>query len=118
MLFAGTNVSDEIYKQLAVADVVLLLVSPDFMASDYCFSLEMAEALRKYEANQGLPIPIIVRPELSWKSDQIGQHLALPRDGKAISKWSDPDDAWEDVSHGLQCVLEDLARHRGLRLPS
>jgi hypothetical protein len=114
---AGTRLIDEILARLAVADVVLLLVSPEFMASDYCFSTEMAEALRKYEENAGIPVPIIIRPESTWASHRIGQHLALPNDGKSISRWPDPDDAWEDVSRGLQRLLTDLAQRRGLRLP-
>jgi hypothetical protein len=113
-MLAGTKLTKEIFAQMAVADVVLLLVSPDFMASDYCFSKEMAEALKKYEHNKGLPVPIIIRPESTWYGHQIGQHLALPTDGKAISKWSDADDAWEDVSRGLQALLTDLAQKRGL----
>jgi len=116
-ILAGTQLSKKIIEQLQLADVVILLISPDFMASDYCFSKEMAEALRKYEQNEGLPVPIIIRPEATWSSHKIGQHLALPRDGKAVSKWPDPDDAWEDISKGLQALLTDLAQKRGL-LPS
>lgn len=113
-MLAGTKLAEKILEQLTLADVVLLLISPDFMASDYCFSKEMEEALRNYELNQGLPVPIIVRPDATWHLHQIGQHLALPRDGKAISKWPDADDAWHDVSEGLRRLLADLAQQRAL----
>ncbi|MCA9710523.1 MAG: toll/interleukin-1 receptor domain-containing protein, partial [Myxococcales bacterium] len=110
--FSSATATAEIYTQLEVADVVILLISPDFMASDYCFSKEMVQALQKYEKDRGVPVPIIIRPESTWHQHQIGQHQALPRDGRAISKWPDPDDAWENVTQGLQALLEDLARKR------
>lgn len=116
-LLAGSKLKEKIIEQLGLADVVILLISPDFMASDYCFSVEMVEALKKYEREEGHAVPIIIRPESTWFDHQIGEHLALPKDGKAISKWSDPDDAWEDVSRGLKALLTELAQKRGL-LPS
>jgi len=115
MLLAGTHTSEAIYAQLAVADVVLLLVSPEFMASEQGFSVEMVEALKKYENGRGIPVPILIRPENTWRQHQIGQLQALPKNGPAISMWQQKEDeAWLDVADGLQALLTDLAQRRGL----
>jgi internalin A len=105
-LGAGELMADKIGKQLGVADIVLLLISPDFTESDECFSSEMARALKKYEQGRGKVVPILLRPDPSWQAEAIGQHQPLPRGGKAISKWSDPDEAWADVSEGLRVLLQ------------
>ena len=112
-ILAGARFEDDIFKQLETADVVILLISPDFMASDYCFSIEMGKALKKYEeTGRGVPVPIVVRPEPTWTHHKIGQHQALPKHATAISKWNDEDDAWESVSEGLLALLRDIESRR------
>ena len=69
-----------------------------------------------YEAGGGIAVPIIIRPDPTWSRHAIGEHQALPKDAKAISKWPSSDDAWESVSEGLLRLLERLAKDRGLYL--
>lgn len=112
-LFAGTLVDEEIMKRLDAADITCLLISPDFVASDYCWTREMASALERYEQHGKLPVPIIVRRTPSWRDTKIGRHLALPRDGRPLSDWSTPDDFWGDVETGLRRLIErGIARKR------
>lgn len=105
-VFAGAVVADEMCKRLEVADVVLLLVSPDFMASDECFSTEMRLALKKYDEGRGRVVPLLVRPTDAWEELPIGRHQTLPRDGRAISQRPEreQDEAWAEVSAELRAL--------------
>ncbi|WP_298607795.1 COR domain-containing protein, partial [uncultured Thiothrix sp.] len=107
-LIAGDGVDKTIFEKLNAADVVLLLISPDFMASDYCFKKEMQSALQAYKENKNTVIPIIIRNTPTWFKHEIGQIVALPTDGKHLSKWDDPDDFWADVEMEIAKRVEHL----------
>src|SRR5690242_12654153 len=59
---AGDEWEKLISSQLENASLILLLVSPDFLASDYCYDIEMRHALEKHDAGTARVIPILVRP--------------------------------------------------------
>lgn len=63
---AGTEWAKEIYKYLNTADIILLLVSSDFMSSDYCYSIEMSRAMERHERSEARVIPVLLRP-VYWK---------------------------------------------------
>lgn len=88
--------------------ILLLLISCDFMSSDYCFKREMQSALAAYHAKKNTVIPIIIRNTPTWFKHDIGQIVALPTDGKYLSKWDDPDDFWADVEIGIAKRVEQL----------
>lgn len=85
-LFAGEMVDEQIFQQLDTADIVVLLMSPDFINSDYCFSIEMERALKRYNDNGNIVIPVIIRHTVSWRNYKIGDLVALPTDGKPLKK--------------------------------
>lgn len=95
-ILPGDDFADKINKNLEMADIVLLLVSSDYLASNYCFSVEMKRALESHSKNQTRIIPLIIRP-VDWETAPFGHITALPRDGKAISLWSNQDEAWQSV---------------------
>lgn len=103
---AGTEWESEINKQLDMADIILLLVSPDFMASDYC-SVEMRRAMERHERGEAIVVPIIVRP-VHWWGTQLGKLWALPTGAKPIqsSAWRYVDEAFLDVVEGLRKIIE------------
>lgn len=105
----GEAFDPAIADALAAADLVLLLVSADFMHSDYCFGIEMQQALKRQEDGEATVIPIIVRP-CDWMSAPFGRLKALPSDGKAISKWTSLDDAFLDVVQHLRKMLSPERR--------
>lgn len=109
-LLAGEKVHDKILQQLEEADIVVLLISPDFMNSDYCFSHEMEVALKQYEENKNIVIPVIIRTTADWYDFQIGNHTALPTDGKPLAKWDDKDEFWADVQTGISKQVERLVK--------
>lgn len=105
---AGAEWGREIDTHLNSADIILLLVSPDFIASDYCYNLEMARALERHEAGEASVIPIILRP-VSWKETPFGKLQALPEGGKAVTTWSNRDEAYLHIAEGIRKAVEKLS---------
>jgi hypothetical protein len=97
----------EIDERLRQARIILLFVSPHFIESQYCYHVEMTEALRRHEAGQAVVIPIILRP-CPWQDSPIGHLQALPKDGKAVTLWSNRDEACLDVAQRVMRVVRGV----------
>jgi TIR domain len=108
---AGDLWKDAIDRNLQEADIILLLISADFLASDYCFDVEMKTALERHAKGEALVIPIILRP-VNWHSTQFGKLQALPRDGKPVTTFENVDIALEQVSQGVRKAIELLVESR------
>ncbi len=106
----AAHFDDEIKTQLDQADVIVLLVSADFMASEYCFSIELKRAIQRDAKGTARVIPVIVRP-VDWKGAPFAHLVALPKDAVPVTKWSNTDEAWLDVALGIRRTVEDL-KHR------
>jgi hypothetical protein len=104
---AGEDFSNAINEELQKADVILLLVSSDFLSSEYCYSVEMRQALDRHERKEVVVIPIILRP-CDWHSAPFGHLLALPSDGKPITKWTNLDEAFFEVAKGIRAALSKM----------
>jgi hypothetical protein len=98
---AGTEWSGAIREQLDDAGVVLLLVSPDFIASRYCWDVEIKRAMERHESGEARVIPVILRP-VDWHFAPFGKLQALPRDGRAVTEWPNRDQAFRDVARGIR----------------
>ena len=90
-LTAGRDFDRGIAKELAAADIILLLISADFMASDYCYTKEMATALERHVAGTARVIPIILR-EVDWQHGPFANLVALPLDGRPVTSWGRRED--------------------------
>lgn len=110
---AGSEIAAAINEHLEEADVILLLVSADFLASDYCYSSEMVRALERHDAGEARVIPVILRP-CDWHSAPFGRLLAAPRDGRAVTKWPNEDEALTDIA---VMVREAVERFRPSLVP-
>jgi len=108
---AGSVLDDVIDVELDAADIVLLLVSASFLASTYCYSREMARALERHALGEAKVIPVIVQP-CDWHSAPFGKLLATPKDGKAITTWANPEEAYADVARQVRSVVERLDEGR------
>ncbi len=97
---AGTEWEYEINAHLNSASIILLLISPDFMASEYCYSTEMTRAMERHEAGEARVIPIILRPS-DWKSSPFSKLQVLPTNGRPVTKWQSRDEALVDVARGI-----------------
>ena len=104
---AGTEWDREINKHLNSADIILLLVSPDFMNSKYIQSIEVTRALDRHQRGEARVIPVILRHVL-WQVTPIGKLQALPKDGKPMKSWADQDEAYFDVAKSILEILENV----------
>ena len=105
----GANWRNEISHNLEEAEIILLLISPDYLASDFLYSIEMMHALARHDTGQATIIPIILRPTF-WENSPIGKLQVLPIDGRAImsSGWYSIDEAMTDVVLGIRKAIEGL----------
>lgn len=106
-LIAGSYIHEEIDEELVRADVIILLLSADFFASDYCYGIEMKKALEIHEQGKNVIIPVIVRP-CDWLDSPLKKFVGLPEDGKPISKWENQDEAYMSVVAGIKKAIEDI----------
>ena len=105
-ILAGSDLNAEIARELEAADLFLLLVSPDFIASDYCVEREMARALERHATGKARVVPIIVE-ECDWKAmGELRQLKAVPTDGKAISEWANANTAYLNVVQELRRIID------------
>ena len=107
MISPGQNWADKIDSHLNTAHVILLLVSADFIASDYCYGVEMKRALERHAAGEARVIPVILRP-CDWQDSDFAHLQALPVDGRAVTDWPNPDNAFTDIARGIRRVVEEL----------
>jgi len=124
MLRPGEHLDPTVQAALAASDVVILLVSADFIASEYCYEQEMLRAFARQRDGKARVIPIILRP-CQWKGVPIGngetmsEFVALPKDGKAVISWSDADTAFDNAAGAIRDMLKadgsDGSPARGVR---
>jgi tetratricopeptide (TPR) repeat protein len=106
-IMAGSTGADEIDAHLKSAQIILLLVSPDFIASPYCYGVEMQEALRRHESGDSRVIPVILRP-VDWAGTPFEKLSPLPKNAKPVTKWSPRYDGFLSIATGIREVVEQL----------
>lgn len=111
---AGANWEQEINENIDQAQIILMLLSPDFINSDYCFETESIRALERHNKKEALVIPIIIRPCL-WTQTPFKSIQALPTDGKPISTFENLDEAWLYVAEGLLEVINGMLEKNSVR---
>ena len=99
----GEELHGQIDEQLNAADIVLLLVSADFLASDYCHDVEMMRAMERHERGEARVIPVILRP-CDWHGAPFGTLMAVPPDGKPVVKHATLDDGFLEVVKAVRQV--------------
>ena len=104
-ILPGDEWAHDIDTHLETASIILLLISPGFLASDYCYDIEMQGALERHKRRQARVIPIILRP-CDWHSAPFGSLQCLPRDGKAVTTWQNLDEAFLAIAEELRQVIE------------
>ena len=112
-ILPGSEWEQEIDQHLQKADIILLLVSVDFLASDYCYGYEMRRALERQVAGETIIIPIILRP-VAWVNVPFAHLQVLPRSGKPIASWANRDEAFSEVAQGIRSVINQVLKKRSL----
>ncbi len=109
MIGTGTEWEQQIDEHLNRAQIILLLISANFLASPYCSGIEMKRAMERHKANEARVIPVILRP-VHWKDVPFAKLQMLPTDGKPIasSHWHNQDEAFTNVAVGIRKVIDEL----------
>ena len=107
---AGTEWKGAIDGHLESARIILLLVSANFIASDYCYDVEMKRAMERHKAGEARVIPVILR-DVNWHRASFAKLQPLPTDGKAVTSrvWANHDEAFKNISIGIEKAIEELA---------
>jgi internalin A len=107
-IVAGEDFGQKINENIDSADIILLLVSADFIASNYCYEVEMGRALERHEKEEARLVPVIVR-DVDWKViPELSRLTAVPKDGRPVRNWPNKDTAWRDVSERVRAILEAM----------
>jgi len=104
---AGTARADQIDHYINTAHIILLLISSDFLASDYCYSTEMTRALERHELGDAHVIPILLRP-VDWEHTPFAKLQVLPQNKLPITSWKNQDLAFQHIALQLRRVVEEL----------
>ncbi len=104
---AGQEWADTLDEQLNAADIILLLITQNFMASDYCYRVEMGRALERYEAREAEVIPIVLRPG-DYTGAPFMKLQGLPKNFKPVTQWANQDEAFADIAKGIRRLVEQL----------
>jgi len=117
---AGDEWAKQISTYLESADIILLLISADFVASSYCWDVEVTRAIERHDAGEARLVPILLRP-VDLGDSPLSRLQLLPRDGKAITGWGNRDEAFLDVIQGIRQAAEQIMARSQLasnQLPS
>ena len=109
---AGEELDEAIGRHVESDEIIALLVSPDFLASSYCYDVEMQRAMARHEAGEARVVPIILRA-CEWQAAPFGKLLATPTDGRPITQWPDKDQAFLEVARSIRKAAESLQGSRG-----
>jgi len=103
---AGDELDGTIDDNINKADIILMLLSPDFIASDYCYDVEMKRAIERHDAGEARVIPVILRPCM-WHQTPLAKLNAIPKDGLPVTKHADQDDAFLEIGNAIQSIVKD-----------
>lgn len=106
----GEEFEDQIDRNFLEANIILLLVSSDFINSDYCFQIEMQRALERHERGEAIVIPVILRP-CAWHQLPFGNLLAATKDGKPIVQFPNYDEGFVQVVDAVSKSLDRVGAH-------
>ncbi|MFJ4445105.1 toll/interleukin-1 receptor domain-containing protein [Pseudomonas sp. NPDC089422] len=113
---AGQVIDAAIDDHINSDEIILLLVSPDFIASDYCYNIELARAMERHAAGEAIVIPVILRP-CDWHYAPFGKLLGTPQDGKPVTLWPDRDEAFLQVAKEVRKAADRCSRSQPSTLP-
>jgi len=102
---AGDEWSEEISRHLSSADIILLLISADFLSSDYIWNNELPRAMQRHEAGEAKVIPIILRPVEDFGMMPFSKLQSLPTNATPVTKWPDPQEAFVNIARGIRARI-------------
>ena len=109
---AGREREREVYNLMNKSSIILLLISPNFFASDYSYIIEMTHAIKRRRENEAYIIPILLRPCV-WDLEglPLREYEVLPSNEIPITRWNNRDKAFEDVAQGIRKAVQNLREY-------
>src|SRR5438105_12669351 len=104
---AGQEWEYEIDKYLNKSSIIVLLISQNFIDSDYYYSVEMKRAIKRGEDKKAIIVPIILRP-CDWDGLPFSKYEVLPSNEKPVTSWRPQDEAFNDIAQGIRKVVQNL----------
>jgi hypothetical protein len=114
---AGKEWASQIDERLNSAQIILLLISPDFLASKYCREVEVKRALERHQTGDARVISILLR-DVDWHGSPLSKLQALPKDAKPVTSWANRDQAFKDIAIGIRKVAEELRKKKKIATPA
>src|SRR6266700_5110514 len=113
----GAEWEPQIMERLTSAQIILLLISADFIHSDFCYGVEMKRAIERHNVGEVRVIPILLRPT-DWQGAPFAKLKMLPTDATAVTSWSAHDEAFLDVVQDIRKAIDDLTNKKKTANPS
>ena len=107
MIGAGEEWKGQLDKNLEEAQIILLLISPSFLASDYCYDIETKRALDRHDKREATVIPVLLRP-VDWQGAPFFRLQGLPIDLRPVTTWTNRDEAFTDIAKGIRSAIERM----------
>ncbi|HLZ57748.1 MAG TPA: toll/interleukin-1 receptor domain-containing protein [Ktedonosporobacter sp.] len=109
-IIAGTERRKEIQQHLNSAQIILLLISADYMASDFCYSQEMQQAIARHQTGQVRVIPILLR-STDYEGAPFAGLQVVPRNDRPVNAWPDKDAAFQEIVKEIKLAIQHLPAH-------
>jgi hypothetical protein len=103
----GSEWRKETEQRLESAQLILLLISADYMASDFSYSIEMKRAIQRHKNGTARVLPILLRPT-DYEGAPFAELRMLPTDNKPLTRWPNHDDAFENIVKGIRRAINEL----------
>ncbi|MEZ5986764.1 MAG: toll/interleukin-1 receptor domain-containing protein [Hyphomonas sp.] len=116
-IYAGDLLDEEIERNLAESQIFIAVVSPDFIASDYCYEREMATALEMHTKGRIRVVSVIVEP-CEWQKSPLGNFLVAPKDGKPVAEWDNENAAFFNVVSEIRRIAEAFSSRHSATISS
>ena len=107
MIGAGEEWKGQLDKNLEEAQIILLLISPSFLASDYCYDIETERALDRHDKGEAKVIPVLLRP-VDWEGAPFARLQGLPIDLRPVTTWTNRDEAFKNIAQGIRRAIEGM----------
>ena len=106
-LEAGSRLNEIIQEELNTSDIIIFMLSSDFLDSYYCYDIEMKKAIEREKRGECKIIPVIVRACM-WDETPLKNFLAFPKDGKSIEQYERKDDAYLEIAKGVREIVQSM----------
>ncbi len=112
-IIPGEEWDKKIKDELENAQIILLLVSVDFLSSNYCYDIEINRAVERHDKGEAILIPIMLR-KCDWNDTSFSRIQALPKNAKPVKNFEDEDEAFYSIVEGIKSSISELKKRNKL----